>query len=255
MPRFGSLNIRSPTIASGSATLKQSSKVFSKHNPNGFNWGRQSTTNTRITLKQVKTHNHNRSYKTSTIPENVASFSKMSAASETSQMGLLALLLGLFAGAAYYEEASADEPKIRDVPNPFLKKGEKPKLKIQYDEEKEEIFTQTISTNTATEYRFAGKLQELVEEVGFWTVFNERNKIGLNQRIETSNFFPVKPNTKLEIRGKIESANQKRIVVRVIVLDNSVVLSSSKLTYILADFNAMSQLTGQQTGNWNPYVI
>ena len=74
-------------------------------------------------------------------------------------MGLLGLLLGVFAGTALMEQADAgtycvisnlhqDESKVRDVANPFLKKGEKPKLSLKYDTEKEETFTVITSSNT-----------------------------------------------------------------------------------------------------------
>ncbi len=97
----------------------------------------------------------------------------------------------------------------------------------------------------------------LVDEVAFWARFDKLKKIGLTMKVEMDFIKKVKTPGQLEVRGKIEEINNRRVTINVNILSGiKEVATRSKVTYFIPKRNILYKVMGKErfTEKFQKYI-
>lgn len=97
----------------------------------------------------------------------------------------------------------------------------------------------------------------LVDEVAFWAMFDRLKRIGLTTKVEMDFIKKVEMIAPLEIRGKIERINNRRVKVNVVILNgNKEIATRSQVTYFIPRRDMLYKVMGKErfTNKFQKYI-
>ncbi|MGH7890286.1 MAG: PaaI family thioesterase [Thermodesulfobacteriota bacterium] len=124
------------------------------------------------------------------------------------------------------------------------------KMKFFADDEKEEVFVRIKPEEHFSGFPgilHGGVQCALVDEVAFWAMFDRLKKIGVTVKVEMDFLNVVKTTGPLEIRGKIDGIQGRRVVVSVSILnDQNEVCTRSRVVYFIPRRQALLKIMGEE---------
>lgn len=97
----------------------------------------------------------------------------------------------------------------------------------------------------------------LVDEVAFWAMFDKVKKIGVTLKVEIDFVKKVETSSVLEIRGKIEEIKNRKVAVKVNILNQDKQISSrSRVTFFIPNREMLYKLMGRErfTEKFQKYI-
>ncbi len=124
------------------------------------------------------------------------------------------------------------------------------RMKFYADDETEEVFTRI-----KPEEHFAGfpgilhgGVQcALVDEVAFWAMFDKLKKIGVTVRVEMDFLNAVKTPSLLEVRGRIDRIQGRKVFVNASIIDEKkVICTRAKVAYYIPKKEMLFRIMGKE---------
>ncbi len=124
------------------------------------------------------------------------------------------------------------------------------KMKFFADDEKEEVFVKIKPEEHFSGFPgilHGGVQCALVDEVAFWAMFDRLKKIGVTLKVEMDFQNVVKTTEQLEIRGKIDKIQGRRIFVSASILnDRNEVCTRSRVVYFVPRRQVLFKIMGEE---------
>jgi len=153
--------------------------------------------------------------------------------------------------------------QIREIPNVFSQLDPKfrcfgcgqsnklgLKLALFADDEGGFVFSRVKVPEDLTEFPnvvHGGILSTVMDEVAFWAVFEKTKKIPITVKMQIDYARPVRPNTRMEVRAKVEKTEGRNLVVRVLTFnEEGQECASGKIHYLLASRIKMEMILGKE---------
>lgn len=123
-------------------------------------------------------------------------------------------------------------------------------MKFYADDEKEEVFVRIKPEEHFSGFPgilHGGVQCALVDEVAFWVTFDRLQKIGVTVKVEMDFLNAVKTSSFLEIRGKIDKVQGRRVFVSAnIVDDKNEICTRSRVVYYIPKKEILFKIMGKE---------
>ena len=120
-------------------------------------------------------------------------------------------------------------------------------LKFYYDEDEKEIVTRFNGDDPFNGFPgilHGGIQATLMDEIGFWIIFDQLKKFGLTVNLNVDYIKALTVPREIEVRGKIERFDDKTAEVSTRIIDRDKTLyAKGKLTFFLANRKLWKKLT------------
>lgn len=124
------------------------------------------------------------------------------------------------------------------------------RLKFFADEERGDVFTKFKPEEHLQGFPgiLHGGIQcALIDEVAFWTMFDQFKKIALTTKLDMEFLRPVDASSELTIRGKVTEAKRRKVRVEVSILNNkNKVCTKSTVDYTITKKEMTYKIMGKE---------
>lgn len=124
------------------------------------------------------------------------------------------------------------------------------RLRFFADDERGEVFTRIKPEGHLAGFPgilHGGVQCALVDEVAFWAMFDKLRKIGVTVKIDMDFLSAVRTSSLLEVRGKIEEIQGRRVFVNVNILDDEGRASTrARVVYYIPKRKAVFRIMGRE---------
>jgi uncharacterized protein (TIGR00369 family) len=124
------------------------------------------------------------------------------------------------------------------------------RMKFFADDEKDEVFVRIKPEEHFSGFPgilHGGVQCALVDEVAFWAMFDKLKRIGVTSKVEMEFLSPVPTSSLLEIRGKIDKIQGRRVFVSVSILnEDGEVCTRSRVTYYIPRKEILFKIMGKE---------
>jgi acyl-coenzyme A thioesterase PaaI-like protein len=124
------------------------------------------------------------------------------------------------------------------------------RMKFYADDEKEDVFVRIKPEDHFSGFPgilHGGVQCALVDEVAFWAMFDRLKKIGLTMKVEMDFLNAVKTSSFLEIRGKVDKIQGRRVSVTANILnDENEICTRSRVAYYIPRKEVLFKIMGRE---------